>query len=385
MRYFNFLILFSTLSYNSHAIAFPQYGSLAGLSGVELAEILLTLQAPSELPPLPDPLPPNDSGAKLVNNAEHPYVPPGPGDIRGPCPGLNTLANHGYIPHNGVASPSQVLSAVQEGFNMGNDMAIAQAYGIHLLNGNLVTDLMSIGGRTPLTGPRCPGCKDGGLSDHTTFEGDASLTRADLYFGDNESFNETIFQEFVHFSSKSYDGKYDIQVAADFRLQRYKESIATNPEFDYGQTRCFQAATEAALGYTLLVDGRTTGPGNVGRLDMESARSFFQFGRFPPDFHRANHPSTLREQYKELIALLNIHPEVKPGKNNGAVNSFIPDPELDQAICPGYEEYVHSMVYSYPNASGALLKALNHNLDILYTGFHRAANCTQVYPFGKPS
>jgi hypothetical protein len=26
---------------------------------------------------------------------------PGPGDIRGPCPGLNTLANHGFLPRNG--------------------------------------------------------------------------------------------------------------------------------------------------------------------------------------------------------------------------------------------------------------------------------------------
>jgi len=28
---------------------------------------------------------------------EHPFIPPGPNDIRGPCPMLNTLANHGYI------------------------------------------------------------------------------------------------------------------------------------------------------------------------------------------------------------------------------------------------------------------------------------------------
>ena len=26
---------------------------------------------------------------------------PGPGDIRSPCPGLNTLANHGYLPRDG--------------------------------------------------------------------------------------------------------------------------------------------------------------------------------------------------------------------------------------------------------------------------------------------
>ena len=35
---------------------------------------------------------------------EYAWVAPGPGDIRGPCPGLNALANHGYFPHNGVVS-----------------------------------------------------------------------------------------------------------------------------------------------------------------------------------------------------------------------------------------------------------------------------------------
>lgn len=37
------------------------------------------------------------------------------GDVRGPCPGLNTLANHGYLPRNGVAtvcSPSNFLLAL---------------------------------------------------------------------------------------------------------------------------------------------------------------------------------------------------------------------------------------------------------------------------------
>jgi len=36
------------------------------------------------------------------------------GDVRGACPGLNALANHGYMPRNGVASvryptPYQIL------------------------------------------------------------------------------------------------------------------------------------------------------------------------------------------------------------------------------------------------------------------------------------
>jgi hypothetical protein len=35
------------------------------------------------------------------------------GDVRGPCPGLNTLANHGYLPRNGIATvglPSSINS-----------------------------------------------------------------------------------------------------------------------------------------------------------------------------------------------------------------------------------------------------------------------------------
>jgi hypothetical protein len=35
---------------------------------------------------------------------EHSFIPPdfSAGDQRGPCPGLNALANHGYIARNGV-------------------------------------------------------------------------------------------------------------------------------------------------------------------------------------------------------------------------------------------------------------------------------------------
>jgi hypothetical protein len=37
---------------------------------------------------------------------EHAFQPPNfsNGDQRGPCPGLNVLANHGYIPRNGVVT-----------------------------------------------------------------------------------------------------------------------------------------------------------------------------------------------------------------------------------------------------------------------------------------
>jgi hypothetical protein len=51
------------------------------------------------------------------------FIAPGPGDSRGPCPGLNLLANHGYLPHNGHVNMGQVIEAVARGFNMGTDLA----------------------------------------------------------------------------------------------------------------------------------------------------------------------------------------------------------------------------------------------------------------------
>lgn len=37
------------------------------------------------------------------------------GDQRGPCPGLNAMANHGYIPHNGVATIQQFIDGTYDG------------------------------------------------------------------------------------------------------------------------------------------------------------------------------------------------------------------------------------------------------------------------------
>ena len=43
------------------------------------------------------------------------WIAPGAGDQRGPCPGLNALANHGYLPHDGVADIPTIISAVNTG------------------------------------------------------------------------------------------------------------------------------------------------------------------------------------------------------------------------------------------------------------------------------
>ena len=58
------------------------------------------------------------------------------------------------------------------GFNMGNDIAVFVTYGAFLVDGNPLTNLLSIGGKTPLTGPDPPQpAIVGGLDTHAVFEG----------------------------------------------------------------------------------------------------------------------------------------------------------------------------------------------------------------------
>ena len=57
-----------------------------------------------------------DASAQYVSTTgTHAYVAPKSTDLRGPCPGLNAMANHGYIPHNGVATITQFIQGTYDG------------------------------------------------------------------------------------------------------------------------------------------------------------------------------------------------------------------------------------------------------------------------------
>jgi hypothetical protein len=57
-----------------------------------------------------------DAAAQYVDTSgAHAWKAPGKTDQRGPCPGLNALANHGYIPHNGIGTITQFIDAVMKG------------------------------------------------------------------------------------------------------------------------------------------------------------------------------------------------------------------------------------------------------------------------------
>lgn len=95
------------------------------------------------------------------------YKAPGPSDSRGPCPGLNLLANHGYLPRNGHVTFQQVLEATSRGFNMGADLATILTTFAVLADGDIANESFYLGS---LTGAD-------GLNRHSTVEADVSPNR----------------------------------------------------------------------------------------------------------------------------------------------------------------------------------------------------------------
>jgi hypothetical protein len=93
---------------------------------------------------------------------------PGPKDSRGPCPGLNLLANHGYLPRDGKVTFGQVVAATGRGFNMSPDLATVLATFAVLTDGDILTESFYLGS---------PPGKVGGLNRHSTVETDVSVNR----------------------------------------------------------------------------------------------------------------------------------------------------------------------------------------------------------------
>ncbi|KAG2003733.1 Aromatic peroxygenase [Coprinopsis cinerea AmutBmut pab1-1] len=368
-------------SQSQFANAFPAWQSLGGLSEQQLDKVMPMLKARAPPPP---PGPPAFTGAKLVNDRAHPFKPLKKGDVRGPCPGLNTLASHGYLPRNGVASPSQIIDAVQEGFNMENELARFTTYVAHLVDGNLVTDLLSIGEKTRKTGPDPPPpAIVGGLNNHGTFEGDASLTRGDAVFGDNHNFNQELFDQFKNFSAMYGNGFFNMTVAGELRFHRIQQSIATNPEFSLVGLRHLTAYAEASFPSLFFVDGRKTGA-EAGQLDMATAESFFRDMMYPPDFFRPAAPVA-----GDAGAIFLAHP-FQPGRNVGGVNNFTVDDSLGSLLdfCGFYENFVNKTLKAlYPNPKGVLRRNLNINLQFFFESLPKDESgtpvCTQVFPYGR--
>jgi hypothetical protein len=56
-----------------------------------------------------------------------------------PCPGMNTLANHGYLPRSGIVTFLDLIKGQKEGYNIDYDLGAALAAIAVSLDGDLLS------------------------------------------------------------------------------------------------------------------------------------------------------------------------------------------------------------------------------------------------------
>ncbi|ETS73861.1 hypothetical protein PFICI_14807 [Pestalotiopsis fici W106-1] len=216
-----------------------------------------------------------DADAQRIDTTgDHAWIAPGPGDIRGSCPGLNTLANHGYMARNGVGTVLDIINGSVELFGMGVDLATFLTVYSAVMAGDLAT--VSIGGKPPSSALLGVGGLLGqpqGLSNsHNRFESDVSPTRADLYItGDPVSLNMSQFETL--YNMPQGPNGYDLTVMHPFRGLRFQNSVNTNPYFFNGPFTGLAVQT-ATYVFTYRFFANHSAEYPEGFLDSETLKSF---------------------------------------------------------------------------------------------------------------
>ncbi|KXH52516.1 hypothetical protein CSAL01_13098 [Colletotrichum salicis] len=198
------------------------------------------------------------------------WFAPTSADRRSPCPMVNTLANHGYLPRSGLnVSLADLIAGFTAAVNL--DPAATTLVGQKAL-------------LTSTTGNNATFNLDG-LNSHGIIEHDGSPSRNDIYFGDNHSFNATIWEGMV---SQFTNTTISIPTAAKARVSRLQAAAATNPEFNLTADGTQFSFIETALYLSVF--------GNLddGNADTEWVKVLFTQERLPfqEGFSRASSPIT---------------------------------------------------------------------------------------------
>ena len=148
------------------------------------------------------------------------------------------MANHNYLPHNGIATIEQFINATQTVFGMAPDLGTFLAVYGAVVDGTLTQ--WSIGGQ-PHTGI---------LGSHNNYEADSSPLKSDLnQYGTNTKLVMSQFKTLYDMQPDASTANYNLEVLREFRGKRYQESIDKNPYFT-----CMLTSTIAGDGTVLTLN-----------------------------------------------------------------------------------------------------------------------------------
>uniref|UniRef100_K3WVQ7 Heme haloperoxidase family profile domain-containing protein n=1 Tax=Globisporangium ultimum (strain ATCC 200006 / CBS 805.95 / DAOM BR144) TaxID=431595 RepID=K3WVQ7_GLOUD len=185
---------------------------------------------------------------------------------RSPCPCLNTLANHGYLPRDGKnLTPQMLKHAVCNAFNL--DPSLAKTLVAPLPHEFTLAD----------------------LGKHNFLEHDASLVHDDAFFqSDPTEINVSLADElFSRAVADSGGGETDTtrvitpRVLAQYRADREQDCKQRDPEYTFDRKRQLTAYAESSA--LLLGMGDYT----TETISVAHAHSFLVDEKFPDDFIRS--------------------------------------------------------------------------------------------------
>ncbi|CZT46035.1 related to oxidase [Rhynchosporium secalis] len=298
-------------------------------------------------------LPGFNAAAQLIDvSGKHAFTPPNfsKGDLRGPCPGLNALANHNYLPHNGFATIDQFVTQTNKVFGMSLDLGLFLAVYGTIMDGNplSLTPGWSIGG--PPSNPSQQnllgnvlgllGTPQGISGSHNKYETDASPTRGDLYqYGNAYKLQVSQFQTLFDLQPDAATANYNMEVMAKERKITFERSIAENPYFFYGPFTGL-AVSQAAHTFIYRFMSNKTAENPEGVLNQEVLKSFFAISGESGNFtYNPGHERIPENWYKRAIgdeySILFLNTDtlyfasqypntLTIGGNTGTVNTFTP-------------------------------------------------------------
>ena len=230
-----------------------------------------------------------ESSANAQASKRGTYLGRKPTDLRSPCPAVNALASHGYIPRDGRNVRAGDLYAALGEFGIGSFMGTLLTYPlfIEMHTGAKATppswwSVISNPFAYALSGfaMRNPDQKDADgvaclnldqLSRHNVVEHDVSLSRYDYAQGDNHTPQPELIKDLLAASSNG--SSLTMVDFVNFRKARFERQKRENPKIEYGAMQNQLACAEIALILKVF--------GNGTEAPVSFVKAFFEEERLP--------------------------------------------------------------------------------------------------------
>ncbi|KAL9044221.1 MAG: hypothetical protein Q9214_002628 [Letrouitia sp. 1 TL-2023] len=245
--------------------------------------------------PSPNPFPAESDGTPSPEPERGTYIPSKPTDLRGPCPAVNCLANHGYIPRSGRNVHAGQLHSAMDEFGLSSVLASIFAYPpfievpvdkssaaqapnppsswwttllkpiAYILRGFA----MRPAGQTDDSGAAYLNLDQ--LARHNVVEHDVSFSRLDAGQGDNLTPQPHLIRDIL--SASSNGSTLTGRDLVELRKRRYACQKEDNKEMVFGASQNQLASAEIALILKVL--------GNGKEVPVNYIKAFFEEERLP--------------------------------------------------------------------------------------------------------